>query len=453
MLSSAETSQDDADKAGTASLAANLLDEGAGELDSKAYHERLENHAIELGFQVGRDYFHGSLRALNEHREEAFDLLHLALTAPRFDADAVERVRGQVLSLLRRDSTNPNKLASDNWWQNAFPDHPYGRSSRGTLESVPHITAGDLRGYVRRAFARNGLTISIVGDIDPKTAGALIDRAFAGLPAKNDVKDVPKASPHNLGRRIVIPLDVPQAVVTFGGQGIARNDPDFMAGLYRQPYSGRRQLFLAPVSGSTRKARARLRRLRQPVWFRSAAVVIGGTATPADRTGDALKVIEHETKRMAESGPTPEELAAAKSYLKGAYALALDTSNKIAAQLTQIQLDELGIDYIAAPQRTDRRRDPRRRQAGGQAPLRRRHAGHGRRPAQGAEVERRERVNRLRAARVSGANSRCRLPGHRTWLADAAQAGMTTERPCRFSNPSTARLKKTSGRTASPTTP
>ena len=49
---------------------------------------------------------------------------------------------------------------------------------------------------------------------------------------------------------------------------------------------------------------------------------------------------------MAEQGPTAAELAAAKSYLKGAYALSLDTSTKIAAQLTQIQLDNLGIDYI-----------------------------------------------------------------------------------------------------------
>jgi len=81
-------------------------------------------------------------------------------------------------------------------------------------------------------------------------------------------------------------------------------------------------------------------------WFRDAAVVIGGTATRADRTADALSIIEKETKRMADSGPTPEELAAAKSYLKGAYALSLDSSNKIAAQLTQIQLDRLGSDYI-----------------------------------------------------------------------------------------------------------
>jgi len=75
-------------------------------------------------------------------------------------------------------------------------------------------------------------------------------------------------------------------------------------------------------------------------------VVLGGTATRADRTADALDIIEKETKRMADNGPTAAELAAAKSYLKGAYALSLDSSSKVAAQITQIQLDNLGIDYI-----------------------------------------------------------------------------------------------------------
>ena len=129
------SSQDDADKAGTANLAADLLDEGAGELDSKTYHERLERHAIELGFRVGRDYLRGSLRTLNEHRDEAFDLLGLALSKPRFDADAVERVRGQEMAALRREITNPRNLASRRWWHTAFPDHPYGRESRGSLET------------------------------------------------------------------------------------------------------------------------------------------------------------------------------------------------------------------------------------------------------------------------------------------------------------------------------
>ena len=338
--------QDEADKAGTANLAADLLDEGAGDLDSKAYHERLENHAIELGFQVGRDYIHGSLRALTEHRDEAFDLLRLALSSPRFDADAIERVRGQQLAALQRDSTNPNDLSSRRWWQTAFPDHPYGRESKGTLETVPRIIADDLRAYVRRVFARNELKVTIVGDVDAKTAGALIDRAFGGLPAKNDLKPVADATPSGIGRRIVINVDVPQAVVTFGGQGIARQDPDFMAAYIVNHILGGGS-FSSRLYREVREKRGLAYGVSDSlVWFRSAAVVLGGTATRADRTADALAVIEHEIKRMADEGPTPDELAAAKSFLKGSYALTLDTSGKIAVQLTQIQIDNLGIDYI-----------------------------------------------------------------------------------------------------------
>ena len=339
-------SQDLADKTGAANLTADMLDEGAGDLDSKTFHERLENHAIELGFNVSRDYFRGSLRVLNEHREEAFDLLRLALNAPRFDADALERVRGQELSGLRRDTTNPNDIASKSWWKTAFPGHPYGRESKGTLETVPRITAADLRDYVRRVFARNELTISIVGDIDAKTAGDLIDRAFATLPAKNDLRPVPAATAAGLGRRIVINLDVPQAVVTFGGPGIARNDPDFMAAYVVNHILGGGS-FSSRLYREVREKRGLAYGVSDSlIWFKSSAVLLGGTATRADRTGDALAIIEAEFKRMAVEGPTAEELAAAKSFLKGSYALSLDTSGKIAAQLTQIQLDNLGIDYI-----------------------------------------------------------------------------------------------------------
>jgi len=340
------SSQDEADKAGAANMAADLLDEGAGDLTAKAYQERMENHAIELSFQVGRDQIHGSLRALNEHRDEAFDLLRLALTAPRFDADAIERVRGQLLSALRRDTTNPNDLASRRWWATAFPDHPYGRESKGTLETLPRVTADDMRDYVRRVFARDGLTISIVGDIDAKTAGELIDRAFAGLPAKSDLKPVANANPTGLGRRIVINLDVPQAVVTFGGQGIARSDPDFMAAYIVNHILGGGS-FSSRLYKEVREKRGLAYGVSDSlVWFKSSSVLLGGTATRADRTGDALAIIEHETKRMADEGPTTDELAAAKSFLKGSYALSLDSSAKIGAQLTQIQLDNLGIDYI-----------------------------------------------------------------------------------------------------------
>jgi zinc protease len=340
------SSQDEADKSGAANLAASALDEGAGDLDGKAFHEKLEGSAIELGFRVGRDYFYGTLRTLNENRDQAFDLLRLALTAPRFDAEAVERMRSQQLSSLRRSATSPNDIASRSWWTTAFPGHPYGLEGGGTFETVPRINAADMRDYVARVFARNELTISIVGDIDAATAGKLIDRTFASLPAKNNLKPVAQATAAGLGRRIVIPIDVPQTVVLFGGPGLERSDPDFMAGYLVNHILGG-GAFTSRLYTEVREKRGLAYGVSDSlVWFKSSAVVLGGTATRADRTGDALAIIQHETKRMGDTGPTVEELAAAKAYVRNSYPLGLDTSGKIAAQLTQIQLDKLGIDYV-----------------------------------------------------------------------------------------------------------
>ena len=302
-----------------------------------------------------------------------------------------------MLAILRRESTNPNSLASRRWWQTAFPDHPYGRESQGTLDSVPRISAADLRGYVNHVFARNELTVSIVGDVDAKTAGELIDRAFAGLPAKGDLKPVASASPAGLGRRIVIDLDVPQAVVTFGGPGLARHDPDFMAGYVVNHILGG-GTFSSRLYREVREKRGLAYGVSDSlVWFRRAAVVLG--APPPAPTAPPMRW--RSLNPRPDGWPrTARPSTAAKSFLKGAYALSLDLSAKVAAQLTQIQLDNLGIDYIQKRGDHIDRRQHRRRQAGGEAALRRRHAGDGRRPAEGADLRRR--VNRWHKACVSG---------------------------------------------------
>ena len=223
------STQDPHDKPGVATMAVALLDEGAGDIESNAFHERLEAKAIEMNFTATRDYTAGSLRTLSENQDEAADLLRLAITAPRFDAPDVERIREQMLSEMRRATTSPNDLASKRWFAAAFPDHPYGRSPRGTLESIPTITPDDLRTFMHNVFARDQLKIGIVGNIDAVSAGKLIDRVFADLPEKSTLAPVPAVSPQGLGQRISIDLDVPQSVLMIGGVGILRHDPDFMA--------------------------------------------------------------------------------------------------------------------------------------------------------------------------------------------------------------------------------
>jgi zinc protease len=338
--------EDPADRPGVAAMASNLLDEGAGDLDAKAFHERLEEHAVELSFNAGRDQIHGSVRTLAENRDLAFEMLRLALTAPRFDSEAVERIRTQVLTGLRRESTNPSELASRRWWEIAFPDHPYGRPVRGSLESVPRITTEDLRSYARRVFARDTLKIALVGDIDATTAGTLIDRVFGALPAKGELRPVAEAMPQGLGQRITIDLDVPQAVIVFGGQGIARPDPDFFPAFLINHVLGGGAMS-SRLYTEVREKRGLAYSIRTGLLpLDHAALWTGATGTRADKASETLAIIDQEIARFAEAGPTDEELAKTKSFLQGSYALAFDTSTKIAGQLVQIQVDNLGIDYV-----------------------------------------------------------------------------------------------------------
>jgi zinc protease len=339
-------SQDPTGKSGLGNMVASLLDEGAGDLDSKTFHERLERRAIELSFSAARDNLRGSLRMLKDNKDEAFDLLRLSLTSARFDSADVERIRNQVLAGLRRETTNPSSLAGRKFLELAYGDHPYARSSNGTLESVPKIDIADLKDYVARVVAKDALRIAVVGDVDPDTLGKLLDKAFGGLQAKGNltpVADVVAAKPP---QRAFVPLDVPQTVITFGGPGILRNEPDFMAGYVVNHILGGGGLS-SRLYREVREKRGLAYSIYESLtWMQHSALFIGNTGTRADRAGETVDAIETEIRRIAEEGPTQKELDDAKSYLKGSQMLALDTSSKLAQALLQYQLDKLPIDYI-----------------------------------------------------------------------------------------------------------
>jgi zinc protease len=337
--------QDPADKPGVGNMVASLLDEGSGDLDSETFHEHLDRRAIELSFNSTRDYFRGSLRMLKDNKDEAFDLLRMSLTSPHFDSADVERIRAQIMSGLRRDTSNPTSLASRKFLEIAFGDHPYGRQANGTLASVPRIDVADMKDYFGRVLARDTLRIAVVGDVDPATLGKLLDRTFGGLPAKASLAPVADVEAARPPQRAFIPLDVPQTVVTFGGPGIRRNDPNFMAGYVVSHILG---------GGSSSRLYREVREKRglaysvheSLLWMDHSAVFVGNTGTRADRAGETVDAVAREIRRMAEDGPTQQELDEAKSYLKGSQMLALDTSSKLASALLQYQLDRLPIDYI-----------------------------------------------------------------------------------------------------------
>lgn len=339
-------SQDGPDLTGLANLTASLLDEGAGPLDADAFQTALADHAVELHFNAGRDEIRGSLRTLSENREKAFELLRLAVSEPRFDTEAVERIRASHMAMLRRRSTEPNALANDRWFALAFPDHPYGRPVDGTLTSMPRISRDDIAGFARRMLARSNLRVAVVGDIDAAELGKRLDAVFGTLPATATLAKVADVTPQKIGTVDIIPLDVSQSVVVMGTVGLERRDPDFIPAFVLNHILGG-SAFSSRLFKEVREARG----LAYSVYSYQVALShvglwFAGTATKNERAGESIAIITDEFRRILKDGPTQTELGEAQSYLTGSYALRFDTSSKVAGQLLQIQLDELGIDYI-----------------------------------------------------------------------------------------------------------
>jgi zinc protease len=340
------TALDPADKSGLATLTADLLDEGAGELDSQAFQGRMEDLATSLEFSASDDGIGISLRSITANLEPSLTLLRLALTAPRFDAPAVARVRDQLLSQIAREQREPQYIAGRLWHRNAYDDHPYARPRQGTAESIARISVEDMRGLVKTRFARDTMLIGVVGDVSPETLQGLLDRIFGDLPAHGAADVVPEATAAAKSALLLAKLPIPQSVVTFGQPGIKRADPDWYIALVVNHVLG------GGGFSSRLTAEVRVKRgLAYSVYsalhpLQHSGLIIGGVASENSRVAQSIDIIRAEWRRMRDEGPTAEELKDAKTYLTGSFPLSLDSTGRIAGTLVAMQRDRLGIDYL-----------------------------------------------------------------------------------------------------------
>jgi zinc protease len=333
-------------KEGSSYLAAGLLDEGAGDLDSAAFQQRLADRAIEFGFSASQDSIIGRMRLLTADRDEAFALLGLALTRPRFDAAPIARVRSQILSIIARRAGDPNSIADRAWRHLLLERHPYARSLLGNARSLAAITEADLRDWAAARFGRDQMRIAVVGDIDAATLGRLLDRSFAGLPAHAAPVDLPEATAPRQGGIALVERDLEQSVVVFGETGPKRSDPDFYAAALLDDIMGGGN-FASRLQRSLREQRGLVYSVDTGLFTLDHAGLLSGTlGTKNASVGEAIELVRAEWQRMRDDGPTAAELADAKTHLIGAYPLRFVDSLGSAESLLAIQLEGLPIDYI-----------------------------------------------------------------------------------------------------------
>lgn len=340
------TTQDPEGKAGLANLMTGLFDEGAGDLESAAFQKQLDVAGAEMSFDADRDAIYGSMRMLADRKDAAFNLLRLAVNEPRFDDGPVDRIRAQIKSSILADSRDPKKEAQIAFSKAIYGDHPYARREEGTVQSLDAITPEDIAAFHRRMFAKANLHVAVVGDIDAGTLKTKLDALFGALPDKPELRPVEKASLH-LDQTVRIDYDLPQSTIRLAYPGVARDDPRFFAAYVMNHILGggtfssrlfdevREKRGLAYWAGSSL------------VTHKYADLLMLGTATRSSATDRTLKIIRDVVRGMADDGVTEKELEEAKRNIIGGYAINnLDSSSAIARTLVQLQIENLGIDYI-----------------------------------------------------------------------------------------------------------
>ena len=338
------TSLDDPARPGAVTMMTGLLNEGAGDLDALAYAAATEEVAARISFDAGRDTMSISASMLREFRSEVAELVRIAIQEPRFDDDAVERVRSQLASITRSNQTDPRELGNQTLFELAFPGHAYAMPVDGTPESIAEMTVDDLRDAHRAALVRDRAFVSVVGDVTAEEAGVLVDTMLAGLP------DSDRALPADMEDRLdgsvhVIDLPGGQSQALFGHGGIARDDPDFMAAFVMNHIMG--------GGGFSSRLTEEIREKRGLTYGVSSFMVglehgplfLGSVASANGTIAEAMDLVRVEWRRMAEGGVSEQELEDAKRFLTGAYPLRFDTNAKIADILVGVQEAELGIGY------------------------------------------------------------------------------------------------------------
>lgn len=340
------SAQDPKGKEGLANLMTGLFDEGAGDLDSDAFQEKLDDIGAEMSFSAGDDRISGAMRMLADKRDEAVDLLALAVNKPRFDQAPIDRIRQQVVANIKAAERDPNTIAGRKFAEALYGDHPYGRQSQGTEASLASITRDELAAYHKRVFARDHLIVGVVGAISPEQLGPLLDKVFGDLPDKAQLDPIGDAK-LALGKTTRVDYPLPQTSISMVYPGVRRQDADFFPAYIMNHILGG-GTFSSRIYSEVREKRGLAYSAGSALISRDhmAALTIS-TATRSDRSGETLQILKDEVARMAKDGPTEQELVEAKKYLVGSYAINnLDSSSAVASTLIGLQDEHLGRDYI-----------------------------------------------------------------------------------------------------------
>ncbi len=339
--------RDPVEKQGLASLTSSLLTQGAGPYDEQAFQEKLAALSVQMSVQAGRDALTGELKTLRRTKDEAFRLLGLALSKPRFDQDVFERARNQQLVATRFQIAKPGWQGRYALFQRLFGAHPYGYRSLGSPASLNAINRNDVSVFARQRLAKDNLFIVIVGDLSAKEAALALDKIFGALPDKAGGAEPALANLSARTQTILVRREGTQTNILFAAPMLPRKDGSWAAAevanyiLGGGGFVSRLTRELREKEGLTYGVSTNLASMEK------ASLLLGELAADNDKAAKAVSRLKEVWGNLYENGVQEEEVQAAKDYLTGSLPLALSSTDAAASVLLGIQLDGFDKDYLA----------------------------------------------------------------------------------------------------------
>jgi zinc protease len=339
---------DTAELPGLAHFVSRTIDRGTDRHSADELAEQLDNRGVTLATSVNRHLLSLACTCLVEDIDDVLQLVAEIVMQPAFPAVEVDRRRGEIITLIRQDDDNPGAVAVETLMSMLYGTaHPYGRRLRGTIESVERVDRQMLQQFHGVHCAPTGLSLAVVGDIEPARAINAARSVFDGWQGGTsaEVTDVPL--PHQSGRQsYVVPMmNKSQTDIAYGFATIARQDASYHAYwlmnniLGQYSLGGRLGDSIREQQGMAYYVFSALEANLMP-----GPLVIRAGVSPANVV-KAVGSIDTELRKLVESGPTEQELIESKQYLIGSMPRTLETNMGIATYLQTVELFGLGLDY------------------------------------------------------------------------------------------------------------
>jgi zinc protease len=336
---------DPPDAGGLANLTASLLTRGTARRSGAEIDRAIESVGGSLSSGGGRDGAAISLGVLSKDLSLGLDLVAEVLTQPSFPEDELRRKVGEIQAALQNAESDPESVAGRALTPLVYPGHPYAKPALGTPASVATLDRTQVAAFHRAHYRPDATTVVVVGDVSVAGVRAgLLARLGGWRAPAAPLPSVPLA-PESVppGARTIV-RELTQATVYLGRPALRQRDPDYPALVVASYILG---------GGSTSRLYTRVREERGLAYgvgasagaARHGSSLIVSLQTRNESAEEALRLVREEMRRIGAADVAPAELALAKAYLIGSYALRTDTSSKVAVLIASLEELGLGLDY------------------------------------------------------------------------------------------------------------